>query len=168
MGTKYKTIKCNKCGFQNVKQATKCKKCGNELKTTLKTCPKCAKRNDIKVDKCVSCGYDFNKKDVPIRVNLVITLVFIAICVILLLLDKESIVEKFNKILKILAIFMIVLIVFNTLTYGKKDIVQLPGDENDSINNRFSFLRGRTLILIIVSVLIALGVIIWYLIKNYL
>ena len=37
MNKKYETVKCDKCGYENVKHANVCKKCGNVFKAQLKS-----------------------------------------------------------------------------------------------------------------------------------
>ena len=161
-----KTVKCSNCGSMNIKQAKKCKKCGNDLKQVLKSCPKCAKRNDIKVDRCVNCGYNFNRKDPSLIVNLIITIVFVISLLVLVFLNKEFIVDKINEVLKIAAIMMIALIFIETLTYGKKEIVALPGEDDDVIKGKYKFIRGRTIILFLLTILL-IGACIYCYIKYY-
>lgn len=162
MKKEYETIKCKKCGYENVKHAEKCKKCGTAFKATLKSCPRCAKRNDINANSCVSCGYRFDKKEASVWVNLGITIIFIIASIVLVLLNKEFIVEKVHWGLKIFAIVMLVFIALNTLTYGKKDIVQLPGDESELLNENVRHFNFSTLILILATIIVIIACIVCY------
>ena len=159
MKKKYDTIKCPYCDYENVKHAKKCKKCNGLLDSTVKTCPKCAKRNSVDTKKCINCGFKFNKKDISLWVNLGITLILIVSSIILILLNQEAIVNEINSGMKVIAFLLIVYIFFNTLTYGKKDIAPLPGDESVEYRKHYKFIRIRTIILFVITILVIAAII---------
>ena len=154
MKKKYETIKCPECGYENVKQAKKCKKCKILLDSVLKTCPRCAKRNEIKANKCVKCGYDFNKKKKAIWINMLISLALVVALIILVLLNKTFIVKEVNQAFRALALVVVAILVISTLTYGKKDIVPLPGDETDILKNDIKLLKIKSIVLGVITIII--------------
>ena len=150
----YETIKCPECGFENVIQSKKCKKCHRELESFMKTCPRCAKRNKKDAKKCDKCGFNFKRKQMAIWSNLLFTLLLVAILIVLLLFNQDYLVSQISMLFRVVALIIIVVLFISTLTYGKKEIVPLPGDETDAFNKRISFLKVRNLILFIILLIV--------------
>ena len=81
-------MKCQKCGYDNLKGVTKCGKCGQLL--NFKSCPKCATKNDYGVVKCEKCGYMFEGRSLKrIIFSLIITIIVMALLVVFLFIDKN-------------------------------------------------------------------------------
>jgi hypothetical protein len=57
---------------------------------------------------------------------------------------------------------MIVFIILNTLTYGRKDIAKLPGDEGEIINENVRHFNLSTLILILLTIVVIIACIVCY------
>lgn len=129
MGKEEKT-KCPKCGFLNLKGSKKCGKCGSVLVTETKSCPRCARKNKSDVKKCVHCGYHFKSNRKMVLQNFIVSLFIVFFLGILLTLEFTGIVRHIDRGFKVVAALLILVILYTTIHYGSKEIVQY-GDKPD-------------------------------------
>jgi len=148
-------IECPKCGFKNIKGTKVCHKCHSVIRRT-KSCPRCAKRNEIDVLKCVNCGYKFNKKERSIFFNLIISLLIIFLLLLLVYFKKANIVKDIRILLQVISVIAILIILYVTLNYGRKEQVNFSAEE-EHVNTDPKFLKMKKIskISIIIGLLIA-------------
>ena len=153
-------MKCPKCGYDNLIGGTKCGKCGTSLLTKQKiSCPKCATINPIENKKCKKCGYKLNSKR-HLLINIIISLIIVAVLFGLLYFDKISWLKNINKSFKIFSIFIIVILVAGTLLFRRNDATDRTIPELKVVQARFRGLRifSEISLTILAMVLIAIGV----------
>lgn len=127
---KMNTVKCPKCGRENLSIAKICVKCKSKL-VEIKSCPKCAKINSLENDKCLSCGYNFNKKGkkkhllLDLAISLVFMLVMFALYYFKVLNDENTL----KIAVKVVGILIIYYFYISTLFYGRKEKVSLSNEE---------------------------------------
>lgn len=164
---KKEQVKCPYCGFINIKGTRKCSKCKKNIDTLRKSCPKCGKINYNNVKLCVRCKYDFSKKNRPIVVNFIVSLLLIVVLSLLVFFDKEGIVEKFSLLLKVLAGFFIFILIVKVFTYGEKDILNYSAEE-EIVDNHKRFINMKkwsNIAIIIGGILILIFLIYYYFIR---
>ena len=151
-------VKCSKCGFMNLKGTRTCSKCHTNIESYKKSCPKCGKVNSNNVKRCVNCNFDFMKKRSNFG-SFIISLGLVIILMVLVYFDKESIVEKFSFALKVLAGFMVFLLIVNTITYGSKEKINYSAedemiDKHKKLNNMKKRSKAAIFVGIIISAII--------------
>lgn len=162
--TDVKTIKCNRCGFENIYGTKKCLQCKTTLKTDL-VCPRCAKKNMTDSKRCVNCGYSFERKKGGIFFNLVISVLLVALLFIVNYFDS-SIFSSLTKNMKRVAVVVIILIVIAILTYGRKEINHYSAEEQMMENSKMmKFRKIFSIVLGLVTAGIFIFVCFKYLIK---
>ena len=155
-------MKCPKCGYENLSGGSKCGKCGASLLIQQKiSCPKCATINPIENSRCSKCGYRFSTK------RHLLFNALISVIVMLVYFDKISWLKNINKSVKIFSIFVIVVLVFGTLSFRRNDATDRTIPELKVVQARF---RGLKLfseisltVLIVVIVVIAVYLAVKYL-----
>lgn len=157
-------MKCAKCGYENVSGGTKCGKCGAPFKIDKISCPKCATINDGNALKCKKCGYKFNTKNKTL-LNIIISVLLMAVLVILVLLDKASWVKNIDKGFKILALVVIVLLIVGTLLFRRDDALDRNIPELKAGQEKFSGMKKVSRVFLIIIGLIILGIGIYFAIK---
>ena len=153
-------MKCPKCGYDNLGGGTKCGKCGTSLLVKQKiSCPKCATINPADSKKCKKCGYKFNSKR-HLLLNIVISLLFVAVLFVLLYYKKISWLKNISKGFKIFSIFVIVILVGGTLLFRRSDATDMNIAEIKVAKVPFNGLRifSKICLSILGIVLIAIGV----------
>ncbi len=149
-------MKCPKCGYENLKGVSKCGKCKRKLKIEKKSCPRCAFKNDIEDKKCQKCGLVFDRKP-NIYLNLFISLIIVIILYSLILLNKKSLVSQIEFIFKVIAVLTIIYIFINTISFGKKNKVNI---NNELYTNRYIKkleITSKLILLILGIMLLCIG-----------
>ena len=141
-----KVIKCNKCGFENVYGTKKCMKCKTALKTDL-VCPRCAKKNLSDAKHCVNCGYSFERKKGGILFNLILSILLVVSLLVVNHFDPD-VFSGLTKNMKRVAVFVIIIILIATLTYGKKEINHYSAEEEMMKNSKMMKVRKVTSIIL--------------------
>ncbi len=146
MAREEKKVKCPKCGFLNAYGTIRCSKCRTDLKI-YKSCPRCAKVNSVEVDRCVSCGYNFNRKEKGLLFNFILSVLLVVALFVVNYLDPSAF-AGFTKNMKRVAVFVIIIILIATLTYGKKDIKKYSAEEQIIENQKLIQFRKYTSIIL--------------------
>lgn len=161
-------VKCPKCGSKNVKGSKVCGKCHKTLEVTTKSCPKCAKRNKLDATRCVSCGYSFDKKSHSTLINLIITILFIGVLIILVKLNPDLNKKHISFLIYAIGGIGILFVLISTFTYGKKEKISLSAEDEmnkKTFQNHITFSKVLTWIGLVV-LLVLIGYVSYTLIKH--
>lgn len=160
-------IKCNNCGFINIKGTRICTKCGTNIDVYKKSCPRCGKVNSNNVKRCVRCNFDFMKKKKTIWFYLLISCFIMLLLFLLGQFISENAFNKFSLALKVLAGFMVFVVLVRTLTYGSKDKINYSAEE-EIVEDHKGFDRMKkfsNLTIIVGGILVIVYLIYYYFIK---
>ena len=153
-------IKCPKCGCNNFELIKKCIKCNYDFETGGKSCPKCGKINANSSRKC-ECGFNFKKKKRPLIVNLLITILIMA--VLLILTSKYgSFIEKYDMVIKVFAIYVVFVILCKMFIYEGNN--ESFGAEHEMLEHHKRKVnpRLRRNLFIIFGFIVAVGFLVYY------
>ena len=96
-------VKCPNCGYMNFELTKKCTKCRYDLDFVNKSCPKCGRINANAVKRC-ECGFNFNRKRRSLIVNLILTLLVMAIAFIVMKYYPDML-KKYDMVVKVVLIY---------------------------------------------------------------
>lgn len=161
-------MECKKCGYENIDGVSKCGKCGVVLGGQTKSCPKCATKNKIENKKCKKCGYIFKENNVKIFIrNLIISIFLVIVLFIIVLLWKDK-AHKFIHIgFQVIAIFIILLVLLNSLLFSKKNEQKLKIPEMLITNKEIEKMKVTSRVFLVILVLILLGLVSYIFIKYF-
>lgn len=160
---KAELIKCPRCGFKNIKGTKKCTKCRTNIDTLRKSCPKCGKINPSDIKRCVTCKFDFTKKARSIWGNLIISGLLVVVLCALVFFGKESVVEKFDFGLRVLAGFLVFVLIIKTFTYGEKHKINYSAEEELVDGNKgLNAMKAWSNLIVIIGFIFVLGFLIYY------
>lgn len=159
-------MKCQKCGYDNLKGVTKCGKCGQLL--NFKSCPKCATKNDYGVVKCEKCGYKFEGRSLKrIIFSLIITIIVMALLVVFLFIDKNKANVLIHLTLQILSVLIILFVIINSFVFGKKNEKVIKDAEHLITNRNIQKLKVISRFFLTFFVFILLGIVVYLYIKYF-
>ena len=162
-----KKIKCPKCGFKNYEGSKKCVKCGALYETETKSCPRCAKKNKLDATVCDSCGFKFTQKRRSIWFNIIFSVILVLCLCACVWLDKTGVVKRIGIGFRVVAVFIIVGLLYVTMTYGKKE--QLTFDAEEEFQQKSPILnrmKAISIIAVIVGVIFVAAFVIYKYVLN--
>lgn len=159
----FEKVKCNNCGFVNIKGTKTCSRCHTNIDSFKKSCPRCGKVNSNNVKKCVNCRFDFTKKRKSIWFNLFLSLLVVGILFALNYLNHEAIVENFSFALKIICGFIVFAIIVNIFTYGAKDKINYAAEDEIIVKHKkLDNMKKRSNIVIVCGAVVVIIILFIY------
>ena len=153
-------VKCPNCGYMNFELTKKCTKCRYDLDFVNKSCPKCGRINANAVKRC-ECGFNFNRKRRSLTVNLILTLLVMAV-VFMVMKYYPDMLKKYDMIVKVVLIYFVYVFVLKMfISSNPNDDLAAENDILDKYKRKSNPKIVRNL-LIIFGFIAAVGFLVYY------